>query len=46
MRAQVRDLFNLIDEDGSGTLEANEIAGLAKELGKPMSDNEVRGRPA
>lgn len=40
--AEIRDLFNLIDEDGSGTLEASEIQGLAKELGKPMTDVEVQ----
>ena len=39
--AEIRDLFNTIDEDGSGTLETNEIAALAIELGCPMSDDEV-----
>ena len=39
--SQVRNLFNLIDEDGSGTLEKEEIAQLSKELGKPMSDDEI-----
>ena len=39
--AEIRDMFNTIDEDGSGTLESDEIAMLAVELGNPMTDDEV-----
>ena len=39
--AEIRDLFNTIDEDGSGTLEDDEIAALAVELGCPMTDEDV-----
>ena len=34
-------LFSEIDEDGSGTLERDEIDALAKQLGRPLSSDEL-----
>lgn len=37
----IRNAFEALDEDSSGTIAASELGRLAAQLGKPMSDTEV-----
>ena len=38
-RAEVRNLFNMVDSDGSNVIDRNEIRELLSKLGKEVSDD-------
>lgn len=38
---ELRDCFESIDKDGSGTIERDEIAALAADMGRPMKEWEL-----
>ena len=42
VKAQIEAAFNLFDIDGSGDIDSSELAGVAKELGVEMSEEEVK----
>jgi len=40
---EIRDMFNAIDKDHSGFVDANELKETFVALGIPLSDEDVRG---